>query len=71
LKPTNILITDGVNGRFLKLANPAFNHQSVTQSSGSINFMAPEIMISQKCDMKADIYSIGRIIEELFFTDNL
>jgi serine/threonine protein kinase len=34
--------------------------------------MAPEVEISQKYDMKADIYSIGRIIEELFFlTDNL
>ncbi len=71
LKPANILITDGINGRFLKLTNPNF-HQSVTQCSGSINFMAPEVEISQKYDMKADIYSIGRIIEELFFlTDNL
>ena len=72
LKPANILITDEVNGRFVKLANPYFNHQSVTQCSESINFMAPEVMISQKYDMKADIYSIGRIIEQLFFfTDNL
>ncbi len=67
LKPANILITDGVNGRFVKLANPAFNHQC----SGSINFMAPEVANSQKYNMKADIYSIGRIIEGLFFTDNL
>jgi serine/threonine protein kinase len=72
LKPTNILITDGINGRFLKLKNPNFNHQSFTQCSGFINFMAPEVMISQKYYMKADIYSIGRIIEQLFFfTDNL
>jgi hypothetical protein len=71
LKPTNILITDGINGRFLKLKNPNFN-QSFTQCSGFINFMAPEVMISQKYYMKADIYSIGRIIEQLFFfTDNL
>jgi serine/threonine protein kinase len=66
------LITDGVNGRFVKLANPYFNHQSVTQGSVLINFIAPEVMTSQKYDMKADIYSIGRIIEELFFfTNNL
>jgi serine/threonine protein kinase len=72
LKPANILITDGVNGRFVKLANPYFNPQSVTQCSASINFIAPEVMTSQKYDMKADIYSIGRIIEELFFfIDNL
>jgi serine/threonine protein kinase len=72
LKPENILITDGVNGRFVKLTNPYFNHQSVTQCSASINFIAPEVMTSQKYDMKADIYSIGRIIEQLFFfTDNL
>jgi hypothetical protein len=59
LKPKNIFITDGINGRFVKLANPLFNHQTVTQCS--------EVMTSQKYDMKADIYSIGRIIEELFF----
>jgi serine/threonine protein kinase len=68
LKTANIFITDGTDGRFLKLANPYFNHQC----SESINFMAPEVTSSQKYDMKADIYSIGRIIEQLFFfTDNL
>jgi alpha-tubulin suppressor-like RCC1 family protein len=33
LKPKNIFITDGINGRFVKLANPVFNHQTVTQCS--------------------------------------
>jgi serine/threonine protein kinase len=72
LKPSNILITNGVNGRFVRLGdfglsvNHEFNDQSHTQCSGTIKYMAPEVMISRKYNMKADIYSMGVIIEELF-----
>jgi serine/threonine protein kinase len=30
--------------------------------------MAPEVFTSRKYDTKADIYSIGKIVEELFFS---
>jgi serine/threonine protein kinase len=72
LKPENILITDGINGRFVKLAdfglsvNHEFNDQSHTQLLGTLKYMAPEVMVSRKYNMKADIYSMGVIIEELF-----
>jgi serine/threonine protein kinase len=73
LKPENILITDGINGRFVKLADfglsviHKFNDESHTQLSGTLKYMAPEVIASRKYDTKADIYSIGRIVEELFF----
>jgi E3 ubiquitin-protein ligase HERC4 len=72
LKPANILITDGINGRFVKLAdfglsvNHEFNDQSHTQMLGTLKYMAPEVFISRKYNMKSDIYSMGVIIKELF-----
>jgi serine/threonine protein kinase len=78
LKPANILLTDGVNGRFVKLADfglsvfHEFMDQSHTQASGTIKYMAPEVIKSRKYDTKADIYSLGIIVENLFFfTDDL
>jgi hypothetical protein len=73
LKPANILITDGINGRFVKLADfglsviHEFDDESHTQLLGTLKYMAPEVITSRKYDTKADIYSIGRIVEELFF----
>jgi serine/threonine protein kinase len=72
LKPANILIINGINGRFLKLAdfglsvNHEFIDQSHTQGSRTLNYMAPEVRDSQKYDIKANIYSLGKIVEELF-----
>jgi tRNA A-37 threonylcarbamoyl transferase component Bud32 len=78
LKPANILITNGINGRFTKLADfglsviHEFNDQSHTQDSGTVKYMAPEVVISRKYDIKADIFSLGKIVEELFlFNDEM
>jgi serine/threonine protein kinase len=53
LKLSNILITNGINGRFVKLGNFGLsqNHE----------------FISGEYDIKSDIYSLGVIIKELFF----
>jgi serine/threonine protein kinase len=72
LKPANILVSDGINGRFVKLADfglsviHEFIDQSHTQASGTMKYMAPEVIDSRKYDMKADIFSLGKIVEELF-----
>jgi hypothetical protein len=76
LKPTNILLTNGINGRFVKIENfgLSLNHEFYnelqTQDSGTYKYMAPEVLISRECDMKADIYSLGVIIRELFFLNS-
>jgi serine/threonine protein kinase len=76
LKPANILITDGINGRFVKLVdfgvsvNHEFDDQSHTEASGTWKYMAPEVKISRKYDTKAVIFSLGKIVEELFFLKN-
>jgi serine/threonine protein kinase len=66
-----ILVSDGINGRFVKLADfdlsviHEFNDQSHTRGSGTFNYMAPEVMRTRKYDTKADIYRLGVIIEEM------
>jgi serine/threonine protein kinase len=70
------LVSDGINGRFVKLADfglsviHKFIDQSHTQASGTIKYMAPEVIKSRKYDTKADIYSLGIIVEELFIFNN-
>jgi serine/threonine protein kinase len=49
LKAANILITDGINGRFLKLEDfglsviHEFNDESQTRFSGTLNYMATNL----------------------------
>jgi serine/threonine protein kinase len=75
LKPNNVLITDGMNGRFVKIADfglatfHLFDGQSHTKYKGTIRYAAPEVMSSRKYDTKADIYSLGVILQEVFKID--
>ncbi len=70
LKPDNILITDGINGRFVKLCDfglaviHEFEGQSHSSRTGSLKYMAPEVIYGRKYDTKADIFSLGVIFEE-------
>jgi serine/threonine protein kinase len=71
LKPNNILLTDGINGRFVKIADfgLAKVHEMKklhTQDIGCPKYMAPEVSYGTKYDTKADIYSLGVIIQEIF-----
>jgi serine/threonine protein kinase len=74
LKPDNILITNGINGRFVKIAD--FGYAKVldetklhTRDRGTLRYMAPEVEYSQKYNFKADIYSLGFIVRDLFHID--
>jgi serine/threonine protein kinase len=75
LKPNNILITDGMNGRFVKIADfglatiHEFFGQSLTKYKETIIYAAPEVVRTRNYDMKADIYSLGLILQELFNID--
>jgi serine/threonine protein kinase len=74
LKPDNILINNGINGRFVKIAD--FGYAKVldetklhTKDRGTVRYMAPEVELSQKYNFKADIYSLGFIVRDLFHID--
>jgi serine/threonine protein kinase len=75
ITPTNILITEGKNGRFVKLADfglatiHEFDQQTHTGDLGTLKYAAPEVLNSRNYDMKADIYSLGVILQELFNID--
>jgi serine/threonine protein kinase len=74
LKPTNILISEGTNGKFVKIADFGLatihnKNESHTQGSGTFKYMAPEVLRKRNYDTKADIYSLGVIIPELFNFD--
>jgi RCC1 and BTB domain-containing protein len=77
LKPTNILVTNGENGRFIKLSGLGFittqesDEQSHKLDLGTPYYTAPEIFSNNliqnsRYNTKADIYSLGVIMEKLF-----
>ena len=68
LKPENILITD--NGQNVKLIDFGFSdadsYHILKLPAGTRFYMAPEMMQeSACCDIRADIYSLGKIIYEM------
>jgi hypothetical protein len=81
LKPSNILITRGENGRFVKLADfglavlHEYDGQPHTKYRGTRRYTAPEVLRSTNgdnklnYDTKADIYSLGVIVQDLFNID--
>ncbi len=72
MKPENILLSGRSNGRRIRIAdfglavNHDFENQSYTSDVGTTKYMAPETKQTKKYDTKADIYSLGVIIEEMF-----
>jgi hypothetical protein len=75
LKPSNFLISSGVDGRFVKMtdfgfsvANENFSLTHIVDLS-SLKFLAPEVMKLSKYDEKSDIYSLGVLMQDLFDFD--
>jgi hypothetical protein len=73
LKPLNILLKRYEERKVLiKIADfgymvmHEFSQQSHSIDKGPIKYMAPEVRNSSKYDTKADIYSLGVVLQELF-----
>jgi alpha-tubulin suppressor-like RCC1 family protein len=72
LKPPNILLKKGSEGRVIKIADfgLATLHdlfgQTHTGDVGDVKFQAPEVGNSKEYSTKADIFSLGVILQQLF-----
>jgi serine/threonine-protein kinase len=76
LKPSNILLLiENQNSRLVKLSDfgistlHEFDDQSHTEGTGTVKYTAVEVTGSKKYNTKADVFSLGRIFEELFNFD--
>jgi hypothetical protein len=75
LKPENILLNKVLKGRLVRISGfhlatfHEFAEQSHSKDVGSPSYIAPEVIKSQKYDVKADIFSLGAIMEDLFDLD--
>jgi serine/threonine protein kinase len=70
LKPDNILLKDGINGKFVKIANLglAKAHEMKKPNSkdrGRVRYLAPQVSDETIYDAKADIYSLAIIIRHI------
>jgi serine/threonine protein kinase len=80
LKPENIMLKIGSNNRFVKIGDLGLvavheyadqSHSSLGHSGDNTNakYTAPEVLNSRSYNTKADIYSLGVILQELFKID--
>lgn len=76
LRPDNIMLKIDENGKnIVKIADIGlvklheYGHQSHTSDRGLIKYMAPEVEQGTKYDTRADIYSLGIVLRELFVID--
>jgi serine/threonine protein kinase len=76
LKPSKILITYGLDGRFIKLGEfigpdsfEICDCSTICHCTYTLRYMAPETLSGRKYDTRADIYSLGVIAGQLFNFD--
>jgi alpha-tubulin suppressor-like RCC1 family protein len=75
LNPNNILVTYDRNGRFVKIADFGLialhksDDEKHTIDRGTPKYEAPEVIKSSYYTTKADIYSLGKIMEDIFLND--
>jgi serine/threonine protein kinase len=71
LKPDNILLNENSSGNYIKIADFGLVKvhkiaKSNTADKGTPKYMTPEVVTGKRYDLKADIYSLAVIIEEMF-----
>jgi serine/threonine protein kinase len=74
LKPDNILLSDSQSGNYVKIADFGLakhleKEKTNTADKGSPKYMAPEVGDGKSYNFKADIFSLGVLMEEIFNID--
>ncbi|GMF30904.1 unnamed protein product [Phytophthora fragariaefolia] len=66
LKSRNILLTSSLNAKLSDFGVArAYNFTSMTAAVGTSLWMAPEVMLGNRYDSSADIFSLGIVLSEL------
>ncbi|MBC7809906.1 MAG: AAA family ATPase, partial [Burkholderiales bacterium] len=65
LKPDNVLVTDG-QVKLLDFGLSVLREQAVSGITGTITYMAPEVLRGQAASIAADLYAVGVMAFELF-----
>jgi serine/threonine-protein kinase ULK/ATG1 len=72
LKPQNILFKQEFNSIFVKTADitafPNFDER-LEMDDKEMVYIAPEVLDFEKYDTRADVYSLGVIVRQLFLID--
>jgi serine/threonine protein kinase len=71
LKPDNILLNESENANYIKIADFGLakhleKGKTDTADKGTPKYMAPEVASGEEYDIKADIFSLGVIMQEMF-----
>ena len=70
VKPENVLVTDGEDGPTVQLADFGLSErikpgEKLSGFAGTENYAAPEVMLDQDYDEKADMFSFGVLASQL------
>ncbi len=68
IKPANILVKDKKQVELIDFGISAFKPHETAK--GTFSYMAPEVLLSEKPDMRADLYSVGVVFNYILTRKN-
>jgi len=65
LKPANILVQPDGTVKLLDFGLAAYSEEA-NAAAGTLNYLAPEIMLGERASVESDLYAVGLIVYEMF-----
>lgn len=67
MKSLNLLVENNLTTKVADFGESREKDANMTQATGTYNWMAPEVLMSQNYTMKADVFSFGIILWEILY----